>query len=74
MEVKEKESPALIESLVVDENNETSEENQPLIPELEAGSNEPDYENMDTLALLSSLNLQEHKPAEDNDCLLPNLN
>lgn len=65
-EVKEEESPQL--SLIKNLDSET------LIPDLGSGNNEPNYENMDTMALLSSLNLQEPKPEEEHDSLLPNLN
>lgn len=68
-ELKEITTPiTLIENLT-----ENSQHPQTLIPDLQMGNNEPNYENMDTLALLASLNLQEPKPVEENNCLLPNL-
>lgn len=79
-EVKEKESLPLIENLLTntaENNDDGAQDTQPLLPGLddETGSDEPNYETMDTITLLSSLNLQEQKLAAENcDTLLPNLN
>lgn len=64
-----KESPQLIENV----SRGSPEVGQTLIPDLDVGANEPNYENMDNLTMLSTLNLQGQTVGEESDCLLPNL-
>lgn len=56
----------------VDHNYDPSED-EPLIPGLERILAEPNYDAMDNLTLLSTLNIQERQESNENDALLPDL-
>lgn len=72
-EVQEMLSPELItEDLVSVEETSTNGTSMDLIPGLQSSS-EPDYNAMDNLTLLASLNIQEHCTSTENDLLLPGL-
>lgn len=49
-------------------------ENDPLIPGLDRQQSEPNYDEMDNLTLLSSLNINGAPKDDSNGPLLPDLN